>query len=86
MMTPLLLQPVRYNDADYFRMVEQRRTENNRGASRGCIERNTFPHKFKKVLRYQLEESKDEKDSEEVDKCTICISGKWATSEHLGNT
>ena len=44
--------------------------ENNRGASRGCIERNTFPHKFKKVKmakveKKEAEEKKDKEDSKE---------------------
>ena len=40
-----------------------------RGASRQCIERNTFPHKFIKRA------SNDKGDGEEdVDKCTICLS------------
>ena len=74
-MMPFLLQPARYAGEDYFRIVEQRRVmENNRGASRGCIERNTFPHKFKKIQR--LDQSKQKEEEEEVDKCTICLCGK----------
>jgi len=41
----------------------------NRGASRTCIERNTFPHKFNK--RPAAAEPEEE---EEGDKCTICLS------------
>ena len=75
-MYPYLLQPVGAvpgNEA-YIRAMEQRRAEaNSRGASKSCIERNTFPHKFKPFSREKKEES-DEKD--EVDKCTICLCGK----------
>ena len=76
-MYPFLLQPVRggYRE-DYIRMIEQRRAvENSRGASKGCIERNTFPHKFKLISREKLDKEKDEED--EVDKCTICLCGKF---------
>lgn len=74
-MVPFLLQPVRYGE-EYFRIIEQRRTmDNNRGASRGCIERNTFPHKFKKIVR--CSDLKGEDQDEEVDKCTICLCGKY---------
>ncbi len=38
-----------------------------RGASRQCIERNTFPHKYHKRRPNPEEE-------EEEDKCTICLS------------
>ena len=76
-MYPFLLQPVGAvptNEA-YMRAMEQRRAEaNSRGASKSCIERNTFPHKFKPFSREKKEES-DEKD--EVDKCTICLCGKF---------
>merc|ERR1719367_699009 len=76
---PFLLQPTHtsinrpeYN-VEYLRMMEQRRTmENHRGASKRCIELNTFPHKFKKVQR-----GKDQDDDEDdVDKCTICLCEK----------
>ena len=86
-MIPFLAAPVRYNDA-YFRIIEQRRSaENNRGASKGCIERNTFPHKFKKIVRAAVapaseaeeavgEKEKKEEEEDDVDKCTICLCGK----------
>ena len=48
------------------------REQNHRGASKASIERNTFPHKFKKVPR---EKNPDDED-EEGDKCTICLCGK----------
>lgn len=73
---PFLLQPTHtsinrpgYHE-EYLRMMEQRRTmENHRGATKRCIELNTFPHKFKKVQR-----GKDQDDDEDdVDKCTICL-------------
>jgi len=55
---------------EYMRIMEQRRASNmNRGASRGCIERNTFPHKFTKRAP-----GEEEEDGEEADKCTICLS------------
>lgn len=58
--------------SEYIRMMEQRRTmENHRGASKSCIERNTFPHKFKKIPR----EKPEDEEEEEADKCTICLSG-----------
>lgn len=55
---------------EYMRIMEQRRAGNiNRGASRGCIERNTFPHKFTKRAP-----GEEDEDDEEADKCTICLS------------
>lgn len=77
---PFLLQPTHtsinrpgYHE-EYLRMMEQRRTmENHRGATKRCIELNTFPHKFKKVQR-----GKDQDDDEDdVDKCTICLCGMY---------
>ena len=48
--------------------------------SRGCIERNTFPHKFKKMAKSTSAATAKEQDDgeeggngEEVDKCTICL-------------
>ena len=82
-MYPFLLQPVGAvptNEA-YMRAMEQRRAEaNSRGASKSCIERNTFPHKFKPFSREKKEES-DEKD--EVDKCTICLCGEFPISNNF---
>lgn len=43
---------------DYMRIVEQRRLAINRGASQTTIERNTFPHKYKKVKRLPLKHDK----------------------------
>ena len=52
-----------------MRLMEARRAGGgmNRGASRSCIERNTFPHKFTK-------RTAPAEDEEESDKCTICLS------------
>lgn len=58
-----------YN-VEYIRLMEQRRVvENSKGASKTCIERNTFPHKFKRIPREKCEDEEDD----EVDKCTICL-------------
>ena len=77
LMNPYLLQPVAVRGAfseDYRRLMEQRHgVENSRGASKSCIERNTFPHKFKHIPR---EKSEDEEEADTVDKCTICLCGK----------
>ena len=78
---PFLLQPARPGGYhDYLRIIEQRRTvaENNRGASKSCIERNTFPHKFTKIQR-----EKNEDGEEDVEKCTICLCGKTSLSNCL---
>ena len=79
-MMPYLLQTVPGLNDLHMRMMEQRRTmEHNRGASRGCIERNTFPHKFKKMARPSAADAPTEEEgegggsAEEVDKCTICL-------------
>lgn len=51
-----------------MRFFEHRRLVVNRGASQNTIERNTFPHKYKKITRSGC-------DSEDnVEKCTICLS------------
>ena len=75
--TPYLLQPVvtlRGFSEDYRRLMDQRHAvENSRGASKSCIERNTFPHKFKHIPREKSDKN-DENDG--VDKCTICLCGK----------
>ena len=72
-----LLQPVvtlRGFGDEYRRLVEQRHAvENSRGASKSCIERNTFPHKFKLIPR---EKSDKNEENEAADKCTICLCGK----------
>ena len=59
---------------EYMRLMEARRggSSVNRGASRSCIERNTFPHKF--VKRPATTEGSEEEEEEEGDKCTICLS------------
>ncbi|QQP49667.1 Uncharacterized protein FKW44_010419, partial [Caligus rogercresseyi] len=64
--TPENLRIMRFDD-EYFRFFDRRRMANEtRGASKHCIERNTFPHKFKKIVR-------DKTSDEDVDKCTICL-------------
>lgn len=74
---PFLLQPVAVRgnfSEDYRRLMEQRNgVENSRGASKSCIERNTFPHKFKHIPR---EKGDNEDENDAVDKCTICLCGK----------
>lgn len=60
---------------EYMRLhAEARRagTGMTRGASRSCIERNTFPHKFIKPAAPAPEDQEEEE--EEADKCTICLS------------
>ncbi len=78
-MYPFLLQTVRggYRE-EYIRMVEHRRAvENSRGASKSCIERNTFPHKFKLIPREKSDKEDDKGKDEEGEKCTICLCGKY---------
>ncbi|KAK6635573.1 hypothetical protein RUM44_000826 [Polyplax serrata] len=54
---------------DYLRVVEQRhQAQLNRGASQETIERNTFPHKYKRMKK-NVENSEDY-----IEKCTICLS------------
>jgi len=57
---------------EYMRLMDARRAGGgmNRGASRSCIERNTFPHKFNK----RTGPAEEEEEEEEADKCTICLS------------
>ena len=63
--------------------------ENSRGASKNCIERNTFPHKFKHIPREKSENEKDDKEDNkkdedlQVDKCTICLCGKFYLSLNM---
>jgi len=60
---------------EYMRLhAEARRagTGMTRGATRSCIERNTFPHKFTK--REAAAAGEAEEEEEEADKCTICLS------------
>lgn len=52
---------------DYMRIFQHRHASAvNRGASQAVIERNTFPHKYKKIQR-----SSEAEDS--LEKCTICL-------------
>nr|XP_037279977.1 LOW QUALITY PROTEIN: uncharacterized protein LOC119172939 [Rhipicephalus microplus] len=61
---PLLSRDVQ----ETMRLFEHRRMVVNRGASQNTIERNTFPHKYKKIPR----SGGDSEDN--VEKCTICLS------------
>ena len=56
-------------------LAEARRagTGMTRGATRSCIERNTFPHKFTKREATGAA-GEAEEEEEEADKCTICLS------------
>lgn len=51
-------------------MEEQGLTLLNRGATQEVIERNTFPHKYKRVPR----SSDTDLDEDNTEKCTICLS------------
>ncbi|GFQ77804.1 e3 ubiquitin-protein ligase Arkadia [Trichonephila clavata] len=53
-------------DQDYMRFVDQRRMGINRGASQNTIERNTLPHKYKKIMKCNENE-------DNLEKCTICL-------------
>lgn len=64
---PFLSRHMQARLEDYMRIIEQRRLAVNRGASQSTIERNTFPHKYKKIQR-----SGDGEDN--IEKCTICLS------------
>lgn len=47
---PMLTRHLSYRLEDYLRLMEQRRIHMmNRGASKDTIEKNTFPHKYKRV-------------------------------------
>ena len=61
-------------------MEQRHAVENSRGASKSCIERNTFPHKFKLIPR---EKSDKNEENEAADKCTICLCGKLKLFEFL---
>lgn len=52
----------------FVRVIEGRSTIGNRGATQEVIERNTFPHKYKRVRRISAN------DDDESEKCTICLS------------
>jgi E3 ubiquitin-protein ligase Arkadia len=51
---------------DYWRLMQQRHSIN-RGASQSIIERNTFPHKYKRIKL-------STPDDDCTEKCTICLS------------
>lgn len=61
---PLLSRHVQ----ESMRFFEHRRLVVNRGASQNTIERNTFPHKYKKITRSGCD------GEDNVEKCTICLS------------
>ena len=70
-----------------MRMFEARRNAGmTRGASRQCIERNTFPHKFTKRSAPAADAAAtaggNSEEEEEVDKCTICLS-EFETEEDV---
>lgn len=50
-------------------MEETNLSRSLRGATQACIERNTFPHKYKATRRCT-----DGSNDEEAEKCTICLS------------
>ena len=52
---------------DYMRLVQQRHAVINMGASQAVIERNTFPHKYKKIQRITCDAD------DNIEKCTICL-------------
>ncbi|RWS29838.1 E3 ubiquitin-protein ligase Arkadia-like protein [Leptotrombidium deliense] len=52
---------------EYMRIVQQRHAAINRGASQAIIERNTFPHKYKKLQRTATD------GDDNIEKCTICL-------------
>lgn len=51
----------------FVRVIEARNGGGNRGATQDVIERNTFPHKYKRVRRISCTED------DESEKCTICL-------------
>lgn len=52
---PILTRHLSYRLEDYLRLMEQRRLHMmNRGASKDTIEKNTFPHKYKRVSIHLL--------------------------------
>ncbi|XP_054161376.1 E3 ubiquitin-protein ligase Arkadia-like [Oppia nitens] len=63
---PLLSRHMTARLEDYWRIIQSRQTIN-RGASQTIIERNTFPHKYKRIKL-----STPEDDC--IEKCTICLS------------
>lgn len=66
---PFLARHMSARLQDYLRVVEQRhQAQLNRGASQDTIERNTFPHKYKRMKK-NIEDNEDY-----IEKCTICLS------------
>lgn len=64
---PFLTRHMQVRLDDYMRIIEQRRNMAvNRGASQATIERNTFPHKYKRIIKCI-----DGDDN--LEKCTICL-------------
>lgn len=51
----------------FVRVIEASSSNGNRGATQDIIERNTFPHKYKRVRRISST------DDDESEKCTICL-------------
>lgn len=77
---PLLARHMSARLQDYLRVVEERHlTHASRGATQDMIERNTFPHKYRRVRKQPLSEA-DIDDSSE--KCTICLS-EFETDEDV---
>ncbi|GFT70083.1 e3 ubiquitin-protein ligase Arkadia [Nephila pilipes] len=63
---PVLPRQMHARLEDYMRFVDQRRMGMNRGASQNTIERNTLPHKYKKIMKCNENE-------DNLEKCTICL-------------
>ncbi|KAG1664153.1 E3 ubiquitin-protein ligase RNF165 [Nymphon striatum] len=64
---PLLTRHMQVRLDDYMRIIEQRRSISiNRGATQPTIERNTFPHKYKKNVKCS-------EGDDNLEKCTICL-------------
>lgn len=63
---PLLSRHMSARLEDYWRLMQQRHSIN-RGASQSIIERNTFPHKYKRIKL-------STPDDDCTEKCTICLS------------
>ncbi|XP_054719013.1 E3 ubiquitin-protein ligase arkadia-C-like [Uloborus diversus] len=63
---PVLPRHVHARLEDYLRIVDQRRMAVNRGATQATIERNTLPHKYKKIIKCN-------ENDDNLEKCTICL-------------
>ncbi|KAG8189051.1 hypothetical protein JTE90_025485 [Oedothorax gibbosus] len=63
---PVLPRQVHARLEDYMRFVDQRRMAVNRGATQATIERNTLPHKYKKIMKCN-------ETDDNLEKCTICL-------------